>query len=169
MGVLAGSLGWHLTRNIPCPSRVSTSSFPQIQTVYEVGEAFTLHLNVENVSDLGGWQADIIFDPDVLRADQVSEGNFLKDDDEQPFFDAGTINNKTGRITGLKAVRISQDRIGRQGRLLSVEFTIIGSGESGLTVNNFQVGSRRGETIPIITPELSLLWRETGPLNPLGM
>ena len=30
---------------------------------YEVGEAFTLHLNVENVSDLGGWQADIVFDP----------------------------------------------------------------------------------------------------------
>ena len=135
-------------------------------TVYEVGEAFTLHLNVENVSDLGGWQADIIFDPDVLRADQVSEGNFLKDDDEQPFFDAGTINNKTGRITGLKAVRISQDRIGRQGRLLSVEFTIIGSGESGLTVNNFQVGSRRGETIPIITPEIVIVVEGDGPTKP---
>ena len=135
-------------------------------TVYEVGEAFTLHLNVENVSDLGGWQADIIFDPDVLRADKVSEGNFLKDDDEQPFFDAGTINNKTGRITGLKAVRISQDRIGRQGRLLSVEFTIIGSGESGLTVNNFQVGSRRGETIPIITPEIVIVVEGDGPTKP---
>ena len=135
-------------------------------TVYEVGEAFTLHLNVENVSDLGGWQADIIFDPDVLRADKVSEGNFLKEDDEPPFFDAGTINNKTGRITGLKAVRISQDRIGRQGRLLSVEFTIIGSGESGLTVNNFQVGSRRGETIPIIPPEIVIVVEGDGPTKP---
>ena len=133
---------------------------------YEVGETFTLHLNVENVSDLGGWQADIVFDPAVLRADKVSEGDFLKEDDEPPFFDAGTINNKTGRITGLKAVHISGDRIGRQGRLLSVEFTIIGSGESGLTVDNFQVGSRRGETIPIITPAIVIVVEGDGPTKP---
>ena len=135
-------------------------------TRYEVGGTFTLHLNVENVSDLGGWQADIVFDPAVLRADKVSEGDFLKEDDEPPFFDAGTINNKTGRITGLKTVRISQDRISRQGRLLSVEFTIIGSGESGLTVNSFQVGSRRGETIPIIPPEIVIVVEGDGPTKP---
>ena len=135
-------------------------------TRYEIGGTFTLHLNVENVSDLGGWQTDIVFDPAVLRADKVSEGNFLKEDDEPPFFDAGTINNKTGRITGLKAVRISQDRIGRQGTLLSVEFTIIGSGESGLTVDNFQVGSRRGEIIPIIPPEIVIVVEGDGPTKP---
>ncbi len=121
---------------------------------YEVGETFTLHLNVENVSDLGGWQADIVFDPAVLRADKVSEGDFLKVDDELPFFDAGTINNKAGRITGLKAVRVSQDRTSRQGTLLTVEFTGIGNGESRLTLDNFQVGARRGETIPVILPEI---------------
>ena len=133
---------------------------------YEVGETFTLHLNVENVSDLGGWQADIVFDPAVLRADKVSEGDFLKDDDESPFFDAGTINNKTGEITGLKAVRIFQNRISRQGRLLSVEFTVVGSGESRLTLDNFQVGSRRGETIPIIPPEIVIVVEGDGPTKP---
>ena len=135
-------------------------------TRYEIGETFTLHLNVENVSDLGGWQADIIFNPAVLRADKVSEGDFLKEDDESPFFDAGTINNKTGRITGLKTVRISQDRISRQGRLLSVEFTVVGSGESRLTLDNFQVGSRRGETIPIIPPEIVIVVEGDGPTKP---
>ena len=124
---------------------------------YEVGGTFTLHLNVENVSDLGGWQGDIVFDPDVLRADKVSEGDFLKDDDEQPFFDAGTVNNNTGEISGLKAVGISRDRLGRQGTLLTVEFTVIGDGESRLTLDNFQVGSRRGEVIPIITPEIVIV------------
>ncbi|RKU20646.1 hypothetical protein C6503_05590 [Candidatus Poribacteria bacterium] len=124
---------------------------------YEVGGTFTLHLNVENVSDLGGWQADLVFDPAVLSADSVREGDFLKADDEQPFFDAGTINNETGKITGLKAARIFQGRIGRQGGLLTVEFTVIGSGESRLTLDNFQVGSRRGETIPVITPEIVIV------------
>ena len=133
---------------------------------YEVGETFTLHLNVENVSDLGGWQGDIIFDPDVLRADKVSEGDFLKDDDEPAFFDAGTINNETGKITGLKAARLSQDRINRQGTLLSVGFTAIGNGESQLALDNFQVGSRRGETIPIIPPEISIVVGTGEPAGP---
>ena len=133
---------------------------------YEVGGTFTLHLSVENVSDLGGWQGDIIFDPDVLRVDKVNEGDFLKDDDEQPFFDAGTINNKTGEITGLKAVRISRGSLGRHGTLLTVEFTVIGDGESRLTLDSFQVGSRRGEVIPIITPEIVIVVDGDGSTKP---
>ena len=136
------------------------------KTHFEVGDTFTLHLDAENVSDLGGWQADIAFDPAVLRAEKVSEGDFLKEDDEQTFFDAGTINNKTGRITGLKAVRLSQDKVGRQGRLLSVEFATIGNGESQLILDNFQAGSRRGETIPVIPPELSIVVGTGEPTGP---
>ena len=126
-------------------------------TRLKVGETFTLHLDTENVSDLGGWQSDITFNPAVLKANQVSEGDFLKQNEGDTFFQSGTINNKTGRITGLKAVRLSPDKVDRQGRLLSVEFTAIGNGESQLTLDNFQVGSRRGETIPVIPPELSVV------------
>ena len=135
-------------------------------TRFEVGDTFTLHLDVENVTDLGGWQADIVFDPAVLRVDKVSEGDFLKHGDEPPFFQAGTINNKTGKITGLKTVRLAQDRVSRQGRLLSVEFTAIRNGESRLTLDNFQVGSRRGETIPIIPPEISIVVGTGEPAGP---
>ena len=71
-------------------------------TRFEVEDTFTLHLNAENVSDLKGWQSDITFNPAVLRVDQVSEGDFLKQDDGDTFFQKGTINNKTGKITGLK-------------------------------------------------------------------
>ena len=133
---------------------------------YEVGATFTLHLNVENVSDFGGWQTDIVFDPAVLRADKVSEGDFLKADDETPFFDAGTINNEVGKITGLKTARLSEDRVGQQGTLLSVGFTAIGNGESQLTLDNFQVGSRRGEIIPIIPPEIIIVVGGDRPTKP---
>ncbi len=134
-------------------------------TRFEVGDTFTLHLNVENVTDLGGWQADIVFDPAVLRANKVSGGDFLDQDDEPAFFDAGTINNKIGRINGLKAVRLSQHRTGRQGNLLTMTFTVIGSGESQLTLDNFQVGSRRGATIPSIPPEISIVVTGDAPLK----
>ena len=44
-----------------------------------VGDTFTLDLSAENVFDLAGWQFDIAFDPDVLEAVEVNEGDFLKD------------------------------------------------------------------------------------------
>ncbi len=134
-------------------------------THFEVGDTFTLHLDGENVSNLGGWQSDITFNPAVLKANQVTEGDFLKQNEGDTFFQTGTINNKTGKITGLKTVRLSRDRVGRQGRLFSVEFTAIGNGESRLTLANFQAGSQRGETIPVIPPELSIA---VGPDEPTG-
>ena len=126
-------------------------------TRFDVGDTFTLQLNVENVSDLGGWQSDITYDPAVLRADVVSEGDFLKRDGADAFFHNGTIDNKTGRIAGLKAVRLSRDAVGRQGTLLSMEFTAIGNGKSRLTLDNFRAGSRSGEMIRVIPPELAIV------------
>ena len=136
------------------------------KTRFEIGGTFTLHLDAENVSDLGGWQSDITFNPEVLKANQVSEGDFLKQNEGDTFFQAGTIDNKTGRITGLKVVRLSQDKVARQGRLLSVEFTAIRNGECQLTLDNFQAGSRRGETIPVIPPELSIVVSSDEPTGP---
>ena len=126
-------------------------------TRFDVGDTFTVHLNVENVSDLGGWQSDITYDPTVLRAHVVSEGDFLKRDDADAFFQNGTIDNKTGRIAGLKAVRLSREAVGRQGTLLSVEFTAIGNGKSLLTLDNFRAGSRSGETIRVIPPGIAIV------------
>ena len=70
----------------------------QIDTPAEeiaVGDTLTLHLNVENVSDFGGWQADLTFDPKVLKAVSVAEGDFLKQEDGDPFFDKGQYQKPT--------------------------------------------------------------------------
>ena len=125
-------------------------------TQVEVGDTFTVHLKTENVTDLAGWQSDITFDPAVLKANSVNEGNFLKQGDGRTFFQKGTINNKTGKITGLKTVQLSKGEMGRQGTLLSIKFTAIANGKSRLTLDNFQVGSRRGETIPSRPPDITI-------------
>ena len=141
-------------------------TFSVEKTRFEIGGTFTLHLDAENVSDLGGWHSDITFNPEVLKANQVREGDFLKQNEGDTFFQAGTIDNKTGRIAGLKVVRLSQDKVARQGRLLSVEFTAIRDGECQLTLDNFQAGSRRGEIIPVIPPELSIVVGSDEPTGP---
>ena len=43
-------------------------------------------VSAEKVTDLAGWQFDITFDPDVLEAVEVNEGDFLKKAVERPSF-----------------------------------------------------------------------------------
>ena len=62
----------------------------------------------ENVFDLAGWQFDIAFDPTVLEAVGVSEGDFLQTDGGSTFFQSGRIDNAAGKITGLIAGRLSE-------------------------------------------------------------
>ena len=150
-----------------------------------VGDTFTVHLKTENIDDLAGWQTDIVFNPVVLTALSVSEGDFLKQDGGDTFFAKGTINNTAGKITGVRTVQLSKGDMDRQGTLLSVRFTATANGESRLTVNNFQAGSRRGEKIqatplaftilvegntpaaPVLRPdETALLQNYPNPFNP---
>ena len=132
-------------------------SFSTDATEFEVGDTFTLSLNTANVTDLTGWQADLTFNPAVLEATQVSEGDFLKQNDGATFFQEGTIQNRTGKIIGLKSVQLSRGKGFPHGTLLSVNFTVIGKGNSRVTLENFQAGTRFGDTLHVMQPVLSIV------------
>ena len=119
-------------------------SKPQIH----VGDTFTLDLSTENVFDLAGWQFDIAFDPAVLEAVEVNEGDFLKEGGETTFFQRGTIDNTTGKITKLSSARLSEDGISGTGTLLSVMFTAKTAGQTQLKLENFQLAAITGVSIP---------------------
>ena len=122
-----------------------------------VGETLTLHLNVENVSDLGGWQADLTFDPKVLKAVSVTEGDFLKQgEDGKTFFQKGSIKNTLGKITGIRALQLDGPDVTGLGRLLSVTFTAIGAGTSEITLDNFLAGTSYGDKTRSIPPEMTV-------------
>ena len=116
-------------------------------TQVKVGDRFTVQLKTENISDLAGWQSDIIFDPAVLKVNNVSEGSFLKQGGGRTHFLKGTIDNTEGRITDIGAARISEGGASGEGTLLSVTFTAKANGESRLSMLKFQAGSNLGETI----------------------
>ena len=113
-----------------------------------IGDTFTLNLRAENIADLAGWQFDIAFDPTALEAVSVSEGNFLKTDGGATFFQGGTIDNTTGKITGLSAARLSAEGVSGTGTLLQVRFKAKSGGETELALQNFQFGSVTGDSIP---------------------
>ena len=77
------------------------------QTPIHTGDTFTLDIRAENIFDMAGWQFDIAFDPAALEAVDVTEGDFLKTDGGTTFFQSGSIDNASGKITGLSAARFS--------------------------------------------------------------
>ena len=118
------------------------------ETPIHIGDTFTFDVRAENVVDLAGWQFDIAFDPTVLEAVDVSEGEFLKTDGGSTFFQSGRIDNTAGKITGLIAGRISEGGVSGSGSVLQVRFKAKAEGETELALRNFLFGSVTKESIP---------------------
>ena len=91
-------------------------------TPIHIGDTFTFDVRAESVSDLAGWQFEIAFDPAVLEAVDVSEGDFLKTDGGSTFFQSGRIDNAAGKITGLKSARLSDSGVSGTGNVLQIKF-----------------------------------------------
>ncbi|MDE0483269.1 MAG: leucine-rich repeat domain-containing protein [Candidatus Poribacteria bacterium] len=139
------------------PDAVSRLTFSTTETTNLLaGDTFTLNLNAENVTDLAGWQADIVFDPNVLEAVEVTESDFLESEGGNTFFQGGTIDNTTGKITGLNAARIAESGVNGTGTLLSVIFRAKASGETQITLENFEFGSSTGAIIPTVPPNITI-------------
>jgi len=118
------------------------------QTLIHTGDTFTFDIRAENIADLAGWQFDIAFDPAVLEAINVSEGDFLKTDGGTTFFQSGTIDNTAGKITGLNAARLSTQGVGGTGTLLQVRFKAKAAGATELALRNFEFAASTGDSIP---------------------
>ncbi|RKU34202.1 hypothetical protein C6496_20640 [Candidatus Poribacteria bacterium] len=117
------------------------------KTPIHTGDTFTLDIHAEGVFDLAGWQFDIAFDPAILEAVSVSEGNFLKTGGTT-FFQSGSIDNVAGKITGLSAARLSAQGMNGTGTLLQVRFKAKSGGETKVVLQNFEFGATTGNLIP---------------------
>ena len=138
---------------IPADARFS---FSTETTRFAVGDRFTLYLNAKGVDDLAGWQSDIIFDPAVLKANSMKDGNFLRDGGGRTHFLKGTIDNTEGKITGVGSARISEGGASGEGALLSVTFTAKAAGETRVALREFQAGSSTGKAMPSASPDITI-------------
>ena len=111
-------------------------------------DTFTLDIGAKEVIDMVAWQFDIAFDPAALEATGVTEGNFLKMG-SNTFFRSGTINNVTGRIEGISALRFATTHgVRGTGTIVQVTFKAKASGETRVTLEKFQFGAISADAIP---------------------
>ena len=138
------------------------------QTPIHTGDTFTLNIHAENVIDFAGWQFDIAFDPAVLEAIDVSEGDFLKMNGASTFFQGGSIDNAAGKITQLSAARLSSQGVTGTGTLLQVTFKAKSVGETELALQNFEFAAITGQRISAGPQQIRITVEEqlaTGDVN----
>ena len=142
------------------------------KTPIHIGDTFEFDVRAESISDLAGWQFDIAFDPAVLEANVVNEGDFLKTDGGATFFQSGSIDNATGKITGLIAGRISEGGVSGSGSLLQLRFKAKSEGDTRIALQNFLFASSAEESIPAAPLEIHFTVEErllTGDVNRDGV
>ena len=147
--IMEGTTLSSIALDVPMPDVENWAklSFPVITPVH-VGVPFSLNLMIENVTDLSGWQANIAFNPAVLSAVSVTEGDFLSKNGGSTFFQEGNINNTTGEITGLIAARTTDSGVSGAGVLLSITFEAKATGKDSLRFRNVKLGRSNREVMP---------------------
>ncbi len=131
-------------------------SYAFSKTPIHTGDTFTLDIRAENITDLAGWQFDIVFDPAALEAINVSEGDFLNTGGGTTFFQGGSIDNAAGKITGLNAARLSTQGVSGTGTLLQVRFKAKTAGETELALGNFEFAASTGDSVPAVPHEIRI-------------
>ncbi len=118
------------------PQQGHALSFTVDSVPANVGDTFSLNLNVADAVDLTAWQFDLAYDPTLLQANLVTEGPFLSSAGSTLFV-PGFIDNSAGLIGGVSGffTDITTPPSG-SGVLASIEFTLLSAGLSPVTASN---------------------------------
>ncbi len=147
---------------LPVPNFSFSTDAPPL----DVGNTFEVVLKATNLTDLAGWQGDLVFDPAVLKVNSAFYENFLKQGGGSTHIFTGEIDNARGRINGLGVARISEGGVSGEGTLLSVSFTAKAAGETRISMSNFKAGSSAGETISVPPIEIFIILGGDAPAAP---
>jgi hypothetical protein len=111
-------------------------------------------LNTQNMTDLfAAGPIHLKWDPKLLRLNQVSPGDFLKQDGQNPpVFD---IRNDTGEATISVARTPGSGGINGSGVLAQLTFTAIGKGVGSVTVTDAVLKNSQQQPISATLPGLN--------------
>jgi hypothetical protein len=132
---IAAILSWLALVVCPLPVAAAPTITAGSATV-GVGDTFTIQVSITGAEGLSTWQFDLGFDPTILRANLVSEGDLT-------LLSAGVIDNGSGLIDDT-AGSFMDAGLGLndlfEGVLAVIEFEALAAGTSALTLLDIQLG-----------------------------
>jgi len=128
----------------------NTSISPPSKTVAP-GETFTVDVLVTPAAHIAGAQFDLSFDPSLVTAISVEEGDLFNQVGFNTLFLPGTIDNDSGTITGVASVITTRGgTMIYQGTLVTITFIASPmEGTSPLDLTNVIAGDKQGQRVTV--------------------
>jgi len=121
---------------------VDPAALIQDYAALPIGSKFTVHVNVSGVTDLFSWQINLTWNKAILNLSRISTGEFLlrtASVSKTAAYQLGCVINRTDNANGFTGMGESilggVPGISGDGRLVSIEFLIVGYGSSNLTIS----------------------------------
>jgi hypothetical protein len=117
----------------------------------DIGETFTVDIFVDPDTGIAGAQFSLSFDPSLITANEVTEGNLLSQGGASTYFMAGTIDNVAGTITGVAGFITAPGEVVSQSGIFAIISFTTGTavGTSALDLSNVIVGNLQAQAVDI--------------------
>jgi hypothetical protein len=115
------------------------------------GQEFTIGIAVVPSTAIAGMQFDLNFDASLASVSKVEEGGLLKQGGASTFFNSGSINNQTGKITSVFGAITSPGKtVSTQGTFATITLSAkTQSGSCPLALANVVVGDINGNPVTV--------------------
>ena len=120
---------------------------PNYKEVYK-DESFILELRINTNASVFAFEVEILFNPSILRANSVVEGDFLKKDGASTFVAVNKINNTAGKIEFAITRFGIQTGVSGQGSLIIINFTAVSAGSSNIEIGEGKLVDPNLQEIP---------------------
>jgi general secretion pathway protein D len=141
---------------VPPGGAAAKASFQPGSVNTKLSGAVTATLQLEGARDVSGAPMVVRWDPKILRLNDVTRGNLLSGDGQQPIFtrnirnEAGEANILLNRLPGTPGVSGS-------GGLITLVFQAIGKGSTEVTVPSLQLRDSQMQPISVPPPSLPVV------------
>jgi len=110
-------------------------------TAIGVNNTVTVNIRIRDAPNIQGWQAGMIFNPDLLECMGFEEGEFLKrfQGPQGTYFVNGTIDNAAGVITAYACTLLGEYYASGNGQLANATFKVKAPGVSDLHLREVKV------------------------------
>jgi len=119
--------------------------FPSNQT-FAPGENFELAVPIDPMGAyIAGAKLSLAFNRDLLKVNTISQGNLLKQNGANTFFNSGVVNNSEGTVTNIFGIILGNTNVSNPGTFILINLTVINSsGSSGINLSNVEICDPKG-------------------------
>ncbi len=127
------------------------SVLPSEQEGFSSDTSITTTVAISDVSNLGGFQFTLTYDPAVVHVEDATLGDFLDSTGRSAYPLSPQIDNTTGRVTFGGYTLGNQPGASGSGTLAVITFSPQGAGETDLALQGAQVTDTTGATLSLST------------------